>query len=318
MIGRDASRAHATGWTSVSTDSGPRGPLTGRGRSARARRGAALVEFALVALAFYLLLAGTIEVGRMVFSLQALQNAARVGARELAQMELPATATFEEALRDPFVRETVFDPGLLVLDVSNMSEVEVQATLDNLPTINRMLVPLMLRERVNIGEGEKDYFRYPGAVVRFTNPGPFDPQRTVVIPRVLERDGEGSETIDFVPVVEEIRPSEDPAEAPFSMISAGRHRGLVALRINYPYQAATLAAHRFSGGVNVPVQANDGAVQQDAPPPGGAVLVPVSGGSGIYSGPYGLGHQFALGSEVRPFRRLLSAQSMFRREVFSR
>jgi hypothetical protein len=293
--------------------------------SARTRRssrsGAALVEFAFIALAFYLLLAGTIEVGRMVFAMQTLQNAARVGARELAQAELPATYTFEQALADPQVRETIFDPGLLVLDVSAMDDVEFQHTIDGWPAINRMLIPLMLREKIDIGAGEKDYFHFPGAILQVTNPGPFDPPYIVVIPRVKSRDAEGHETIDFVPVVEEVRPSTDPAEAPFSMVSTGREKGLVCLRVNYPFQAATLSAYRVesgpSGPINTPIQADDSAVTLAAAPPG-TPAVTGSGGATTYSGPYGLGVQYALGEQVRPFRRLLSAQSMFRREVFSR
>ena len=61
----------------------------------RVRRGAVLVEFAFVALGFYVLLMGTVEIGRMILSSQLLNNAARVGARELAMMPLPATMTFE-------------------------------------------------------------------------------------------------------------------------------------------------------------------------------------------------------------------------------
>lgn len=291
----------------------------------RSRRGAALVEFAFIALAFYLLFAGTIEVGRMVFSLQTLQNAARVGARELAQIELPATASFDDALADPLVRETVFDPGLLVLETEGMDDVTFQQRIDGFPALNKMLSPLMIRERIDVGEGEKEYFHYPGAIVRVTNPGPFDPDYTVIIPRVIARGADGVETIDWVPVVEEVRPEEyatDPSTAPFSMVSTGRQRGLVALRVNYPYQAASLTAYQRpppSGEpLNSPVLANDGAVQDSTGAPAGLELTNPQGGNQTYSGAYGLGVQYALGKEVRPFRRLLSGQSMFRREVFSR
>lgn len=323
MFAVDTSRDPARGAAVRSSKGLARGRFTRRPAHARASRsGAALVEFAFIALAFYLLLAGTIEVGRMVFSLQALQNAARVGSRELAQLELPATYTFEQALRDPQVRETVFDPGLLVLDVSSMDDATFQQRIDNFPTLNRMLVPLMLRERLDLGDGEREYFRYPGAILRVLNPGPFDPPYTVAIPRVLSRDDAGTETIDWLPVVEEVRPSTDPAEAPFSMISSGRHRGLVCLRVNYPFQAATMSAYRTdeSSGVlvNTPLEANDGGVVDSSGPPPGTTLVSATGGVNTYSGPYGLGRQFALGKEVRPFRRVLSGQSMFRREVFSR
>src|SRR6185436_6355611 len=96
-------------------------------------RGAVLVEFALILIAFYLLFAGTFEIGRMVFSAQILQNAARVGARELALIPLPATYTFDKALGiNPAyadlppedkanvdqVRELVYDPRLLAVNLS--------------------------------------------------------------------------------------------------------------------------------------------------------------------------------------------------------
>lgn len=286
-----------------------------------------LVEFACIALAFYLLFAATVELGRMVFSQQAILNAARVGARELALAELPATATFDDALRDPDVRDRIFDPGLLVLDTTDMDDVTFQQRIDNFPALNRMLTPLMIRERLTLGGGDREYFHYPGAILRNENYNPGDPfnayEYTVAIPKVVSRDStSGAETIEWVAVVEEVRPAEyatDPAAAPFSMTSTGRDRGMVALRVNYPFQAASMSAFLPAGtGVNTPIQADDGAVNAASTPDGTALLGSASGGNNTYSGPYGLGRQFALGQEVRPFRRLISAQSMFRREVFSR
>lgn len=298
-------------------------PLRARGH----RSGAVLVEFACIALAFYLLFAATVELGRMVFSQQAILNAARVGARELALFELPATATFDEALRDPDVRERIFDPGLLVLDTNDMDDVTFQQRIDNFPALNRMLTPLMIRERLTLGSGEREYFHYPGAILRNQNFDPGDPfnayEYTVAIPKVVSRDStSGAETIEWVAVVEEVRPTEyatDPASAPFSMTSTGRERGMVALRVNYPFQAASMSAFLPAGtGVNTPIQADDDAVNAASTPSGTALLGGNPGGNNTYSGPYGLGRQYALGQEVRPFRRLLSAQSMFGREVFSR
>ena len=63
----------------------------------RGQRGAALVEFALVSLVLYLLLAGMIEFGRLMFDANALQDVARVAARELALAPVRATATFDYA-----------------------------------------------------------------------------------------------------------------------------------------------------------------------------------------------------------------------------
>ena len=44
----------------------------------RSNRGAALIEFALVSVVLYLMLAGAIEFGRLMFGANVLQDAARV------------------------------------------------------------------------------------------------------------------------------------------------------------------------------------------------------------------------------------------------
>lgn len=314
-----SSRARAQAWT--------RGLQAPRGAAGivhdSSKRGGVLVEFAFIALAFYLLLAGTLEVGRMVFALQTLQGAARVGARELAQVELPAAFTFEQALADARVRTNVYDAGKLVIDVQDMTDGAYQQLIDNLPSVNRMLVPLMIRERMDLGGGPRDYLRYPGAVMRVVNPGPGDSPFTIAIPRVLAQSSTGAETIDWVPVLEEIRPSDPLSDGPFSLVSGCRQRGLVSLRINYPYQAATLSAYRVTHNpdgsvINDPVEADDGSVVVAAAPPAGTQLASGSSDPSANSGPYGLGQHYALTRTLRPFRRLLSSQSMFRREVFTR
>lgn len=284
-----------------------------RERRARARRGSALVEFALIAFAFYLLLAGTIELGRMIFSAQILQGAARAGARELAIVPLPATMTFSEALADPVVRQRVYDPTRLALDITGMDDAEVQELLDGLPVINKLLAPLMIRDDAIVSG--RTLMRYPGAL--FSGPEGY----LVAIPRVLDRAGNGGETIEWLPVVEEIVPDpDDPATAPFSLTSTGPHRGLVALRIHYPFQAATLSAYRQEEGPNgsvrnLPIE-NSGVVAVVGDYSPGSPLQ-TSAQSGAYAGAFGLGSLEAVGEKVRPFRRLLSHQSIFRREVFS-
>jgi Flp pilus assembly protein TadG len=61
----------------------PAGDKTQKGcRSCRKRRGAAVVEFAVVAPVFFLLIFGMIEFGRMVMVQQILTNASREGARK--------------------------------------------------------------------------------------------------------------------------------------------------------------------------------------------------------------------------------------------
>ena len=68
--------------------------------------------------------------------------------------------------------------------------------------------------------------------------------------------------------------------------------------------------------------ADDIQVTQLNEPPGRLVYPPLTQGHtpnetvGPNAGAFGLGKQFALGREVRPFRKLISAQAVFRREAF--
>ena len=88
------------------------------------------------------------------------------------------------------------------------------------------------------------------------------------------------------------------------------------MRMHYPFQAATLSAYDpADDGTNDVFAADDSGVAVSV----AAESDPLNFTSttiGTYSGPYGLGSQEALTEQVRPFRRLLSAQSIFRREVF--
>jgi hypothetical protein len=162
----------------------------------------------------------------------------------------------------------------------------------------------------------------------------------VGIPLVTARDGSGIETITWVPVVEELRAPADaacPARGPFSLVYLSANddcgpltadpladRGLAAVRVNYPFQAATLSAFQPSAptaddplppNLGSFIIADDGSVQENNPAPGG--VVDDGTPTGTYVGQYGLGRQYALaGQTVRPFRRLVTAQAIFRREVF--
>lgn len=319
-------------------------------------RGAALVEFALVSIVLYLLLAGTIEFGRMMLDANALQDVARVAARELALAPVRATATFDYALTcDPDadgaancpvdLRVRVFDPHCLVVDLSDPAVAsDPEGYFAAMPIVNRALRPLMITE-----PSRPNVLRYAGALLTDGSGGACSAVGpngqasptglTVGIPVVNERDANGVESITWVPVVEEIRATADadcPERGPFSLIyqpaadECGAlaadpiaDRGLAAVRINYPYQAATLSGFRSSaptGDDPLPpnvanvIVADDGGVQQTNEAPGAPV--DDGAGTGPYVGPYGLGRQYALaGQTVRPFRKLLSAQAIFRREV---
>lgn len=265
-------------------------------------RGGVLIEVAMVALALYFLLALILDFGRLMFVAQAVQEAARVAARELALAPLPGAATFEAALQDPDVRTNLYDPSRLVIPVTD--DAAFQAALAALPIINKALVPLMIHETI---EGV-DYLRYPGALLNDGSGG-----LTVGIPRVVSRDADGVETIQWVSPIEEILPNpNDPTTGPFSIASTGPEQGLVAIRINYPFQAAVLVG--FQPG-NAPIVADDAAVSEDNALPPGQTTVAPAGGIGVYAGSYGLGGHLNWGTTRRPFRKLLAAQAIFRREV---
>ncbi len=293
-------------------------PLTAR--AGRAQRGAALVEFALVAFAFYLLIAATVTFGQLLHSAQVAQDAARAGARELALTPIRANWTFEQALSDPTVRDRVFDPDLLVIDLDNIpGGVDLDTYFAGLPVINRSLRPVMIYDLVDVGGSLRTLLRYPGALVT----APTAPSGlSVAIPRVVTRDADGHETIEWLPVVEEVRTDRnDPTTGPFSVQSGALDSGLVALRINIPYQSAAMSSFRqspagmFEPNGNFVNEADDAAVVELNAAPG-ALAAGASAASQVYAGPYGLGVQQALGKEVRPFRRVLTAQALFRREVF--
>lgn len=321
----------------------------------RGERGAALVEFALVSVVLYLLLAGATEFGRLMFAANSLQDVARAVARELAVAPLRANVTFDAALScdpgtDPNclvdLRQRVFDPACLVIDLSDPAVApDPEAFFAAMPVANRALRPLMITE-----PSRPNLLRYAGALLNddlgaqcsATGPnGQAAPTGfTVGIPLVESRDTNGIEEISWVPVVQEIRAVQDadcPSRGPFSLVylaaldSCGPltadpvpDRGLAAVRINYPYQAAMLSAFRSSPptaldplppNVSNAIVADDGAVVQLNAAPGGAVED--LSATGTYVGPLGLGRQFALaGQTVRPFRKLISAQAIYRREVF--
>jgi hypothetical protein len=285
------------------------------------RRGSALVEFGLVSLLLYVLLAGGIELGRMVYTAQVLNDAARLAARELALAPLPEDATLEQALLDDYVRARVFDETRLVIPSAQDGACEFEGTTGDLPLVNRALVPLMIVERVAVNGSQTCVLRYPGAllfdgttlrvgipkVVARTDPDPGDPGRTL-----------GIETIEWRRVLEEM---PCPAGPVFPLNSPCAQSGVAAIVLNYPFQAAGLVGYRslgagtFDSNFDNRIIADDGAVSEVNPEdaPGDPVNAEAVG---TYAGPYGLGRQLAYGRTVRPFRRLISAQAIFRREVF--
>jgi hypothetical protein len=304
-----------------------------------------LVEFALVAIVIYLILAAILTFGHLLFSAQTLQQAADVAAREIAHTPLPATANLMDVLysSDPTtygsvasVRQSLFDPQYLQFDMSTLSP--GQSILDVVktwPVVNQMLYPAMIVQpiEVTLPTGQVVthlYLWYPGAVPCTDSTSA---SRTVwCVARVDSRTitpatwvEDAPETIEWVPVIEEIQPGA------FSVAST--QHGLVALRVNYGYQSATMSAYApqqtmipYAPQQGWPPQPTAHALAADdnevkvSPTGNYTNYSPIrhylQSSTGIYSGPYGLGSQQAWGTLVRPFRRLLSLQAAYRREVF--
>jgi len=265
------------------------------------RKGSALLEFAVIALVLYFLLAITLELGRAIFCAQGLNSAADVAARELSAMPFPAATTFAQALADPTFKKRIYDDQFLVIDLSGLGSQSLDDYFAGLPIVNQQLRTVMIVEEV----GGHQLLRYPGALLTSSaTPTGF----TVGVPLVVTRASDGTETIEWVPVIEEVTPGA------FVFKASDLNSGRVSLRVNYPFQAAALTSYQQSPTRpnNIPNKANDGGVAVDANPSG--FTPPGSPGAdtnttGVYAGTYGLGSLNALGQQVRPFRLLLSEQS---------
>lgn len=302
-----------------------------------ARRGAVLLEFALVSLTLYVLVAAVFEFGRLMHGAQSTQAAADLAAREIARVPLSPTYTFYQAMQDPRF-QAVYSEDYLVISLSGWTSGQsLIQYLDNLstplPVVNRALVSLMFIDSV----GGNQILRYPGALVTSqTAPSGL----TVKVPLVVSAPGVGPETIEWHDVLEPILPNGVTLQTatsttdPFSVAwtdpaGSGLPGGAVAVRLNYPFQAAEMSgfkpASTDSNGnllpnVGSPMIADDAGVSATNSIPGGGSLVAPSQTagqySGTYGGTYGLGEQGALGVAVRPFRSVSSAQAIYRREVY--
>ena len=292
------------------------------------RSGQALIEFAVIAFVMTFLLGAVLALGFLFFSANVVQQTADVGAMELSRHPFDPAGDFYSALDG----SGLFTEAALVVVPGTDPE--------TLPLINRLLYSTY------IYDPDVDRVRYPGTLV--TN---VDGDLTVVIPLVGfgNRDPTtGVETIsEWRRVVEEVLP-EGASEGPYALNSptpGSLDRGMVALRINYPYQSAALVAyiHTDSGGnvirpadsigldgvQNIPVIADDATVTGAASAtfPNGQTLAAAgyslvdpaanpSIGAGPHRGTYGLGESQAYATTVRPYRKVLSAQGIYRREVF--
>ncbi|TVQ63004.1 MAG: pilus assembly protein [Phycisphaerales bacterium] len=290
-----------------------------RARSERPadRRGGVLIEFALITLIGYIFIAALLTFGQYFYSAQVVQQAADIAARELSRTPLPANITFDDLLADPTneFSQRIYSEDFLAIDVTtwanNPGGVTLLEHLDTLgiPIVNKALVPVMFIENV----GGTTLLRYPGALI--DRGGTF----SVAVPQVLSING--AETIRWTRVLEEIRAPGEPSAFPLTSPQGG----LVALRVNYPFQAGAMSAHRpnpggpFEPTIGSPIEADDANVSVvGGGIPGGGTPVDPTGGApaGTFAGIFGLGKQQARGLELRPYRRVVTAQSIFRREVF--
>ena len=248
---------------------------------------------------------------------------------------------------DPDFKSRIYDEQYLVIHDDEWGSStsyggNFQSFADQLPLLNRLLVSSMIRDN--------DMTRFPGTIVVNNSTG----EETVLIPiveysRRADDVGQvpttiraaGEIVVEWVAPVEEIRVDHDQdastsREGPFKLsyesppTLASFQPGMVALRINYPAQSTTLINRiTDSGQVNgqlggVIVIAGDttlasgattGCYSIVAP---SARISPASGspGSNANAGLYGLGELEALTRVVRPYRKVMSFQAIYRREVF--
>jgi hypothetical protein len=299
------------------------------------------LEFALVALVMYLLFAATIEFGRLLHGAQTAQAAVDQAAREISRIPLPPISDFTTELVNPnSPLQAVYSEDFLAIPFDLPPGQTMWQYLDglNMPPVNRALVPLMVVNQV----GGATVLRYPGALVTSSTAAS---GMTVMIPVVTSPPGSNPETIEWHRVVEEVSATDGNGNTPFNVAwqdPSGNNLpgGLVALRLNYPFQAATLAGYQpppLDGNGETlpnagnPMLADDGGVSAvNSIPNGGSPIAPdlpppdsQNGGAyaGPYGGAYGLGEMGLVApgqgpQTVRPFRRVISAQAVYRREVF--
>jgi len=294
------------------------------------RRGQSLIEFALVALTLTILITFVLDFGRGLHGAHVIQSAADLAARELSRTPLRADVSLAELLDPTSPAHTVlksdnliYSEDFLAIDVTAWDQSQhLIAYLDTLPIpkVNKALVPLMFVSTVTTDGGSLQLLRFPGALVTSTTASS---GYTVKVPVVGSRDAAGVETIRWADVVEPVSNTDGDV---FSIRSA--ERGVAAVRINYPFQAAAMTGFQPSpdgpfepNGAN-PITADDSQVVVVGDVPEGGVPVAPdapanSDYAGTYGGEYGLGEQGAFARQVRPFRRVISAQAMYRREVFS-
>jgi hypothetical protein len=135
---------------------------------------------------------------------------------------------------------------------------------------------------------------------------------------VVSYSADGAETIvSWLDVVEPIDAANDPFSVTATVPSG--LSGVVALRINYPFQSASMSGFQPRSDPLADPSPEDPAIPIEADDTGlGGAAGAVSSDFeyGPYAGTHGLGRQAAWAKDVRPFRRVIAAQAIYRREVF--
>lgn len=292
------------------------------------RFGSALVEFAFLLPLLTVIIGATLSFGMFFYQANSLQQAVDVAAQEISRMPFAPTAQLglgdldaanTTVMYDATFQTQIYNEQYLVIhdsewDTSTSFNGDFQAYVDTLPLLNRMLATVMVRDN-SYGSGVT---RYPGAVV--TNS--ITSEESVLIP-IIGYNAAGTETlVEWVAPVEEIRPGG--GDGPFSVTATNSAAsfvpGMVALRINYPAQSTTLVNRTGSRG-QVIIEADDSSLTDGDTGSNYSLAVAAESGTAdttIHSGRYGLGRQAALFVEtgIRPYRKVMSVQAIYRREVF--
>ncbi|GJL55152.1 MAG: pilus biosynthesis protein TadE [Nitrospirales bacterium] len=287
------------------------------GHGGRNDRGSVLVEFSLIAVALSLLIAFIVDVARMVFVSQLLQETARVAARELALIPLPPALTFEQALRHPLVKRRIYDPAALVIDMDQFQDSHrLEKFLDGLPIVNRMLRPLMIAESITFAGETRTVLRFPGVVVHeHTSDGSL--VWSISVPAAGTSREQNAESSRWTSVLEEMKGSpEDAQSGAFSLqpSSHGARGGLVALRVNYPFQPLFM---RWQPQAILPDSVSISSIEQlnGASDSSGKSQNPKTSMSSPQS-TTNTNSQTIVSGTVKEYPHILSAQAVFRREVF--
>ncbi|MEM1227814.1 MAG: TadE family protein [Planctomycetota bacterium] len=276
-----------------------------------------------------IILGATISFGLFFYQANTLQQAVDVTAQEISRMPFNATgqlglgdldADFSAnnglLMNDDDFKQQIYDEQYLVIADSEWTGApfngDFRQYADQLPLLNRLMVPLMVRDS---GLG---ITHYPGARVNNAQTG----EQTVLIP-LVDYANDGTETIvEWVAPIEEITAPDGarPYAVDATSTSTSFVSGMVALRMNFPAQSTTLVNRVGNQGQTI-VEADDAGLSDASPSSVYSFAVSNELGAAdtqIYSGRYGLGRQAALfrSEGVRPYRKVISVQAIYRREVF--